>query len=192
MRNAGGLRSIGEATPPVVGVVHEMISGEVGRRAVGTTQPGEAKIDLAIDLGRPLHIVPDKKVEVAIAVGVEEAGGGAPGSLAAAGARRLGDVDQSVSIVAVQAVAPDRGNVDVGITVCIDVTARDAHPVEVVVESPLGRGVAECSLTIVEVQGHGGEGAWLTVPVRAVDQKEIGITVPVDVGERAPAAHRFG
>ncbi|MEE8522732.1 MAG: hypothetical protein V3T72_02275, partial [Thermoanaerobaculia bacterium] len=76
---ARGFRHVGEGD--LAAVAGTVVAVEVGesaavalRRAEGPADAGEAEFELEVDLFRPPDVVADEKVEVAVTVGVEEAG----------------------------------------------------------------------------------------------------------------------
>jgi hypothetical protein len=88
---------------------------------------------IAVDLGRPLEVVADEEVEVAVAVGVEEGGAGAPGSHLgglAGDACLLGHVLEVAPAVAEEAVGAYGGEVEVDPAVAVVVGGGHAHAVE--------------------------------------------------------------
>ncbi len=140
---------------------------------------------------RPDHVVGDEEVEVAVGVGVEEGGAGAPPRVA--GARFLGDVGKEHpaglgAVVAQQGVATDVGDVEVGIAVAVDVADGNPHAVAAVVAAGACRDVFEAAVAAVAPQLVAGLRR-AAVETAALHQVEVEIAVAVEVEERAAAPH---
>ena len=85
---------------------------------------------IPIGLEGPVHVARDEQVELSVVVGIEETGARTPA--AAAHARARGHVGESaISVVAVQRVAAESGEVQILEAVVVVVADRDAHAVEV-------------------------------------------------------------
>ena len=125
------------------------------RRAVGFR--GAIERAPQVDLRRPLHVVGDEQVQLAVAVVIEPCGAGAEIRVLDAG--RLCDVAElAVALVVEQAVAFERGDVDVVAAVVIVVGDGDAHAVHLDVEAAARGDVRECAVAIVAIEALAASG----------------------------------
>ena len=103
-----------------------------------------------------------------------------------------GDVAEfAVAFVVEQAVAFERGDVDVVAAVVIVVADGDAHAVHLDVEAAAARDVGEGAVAIVAIERGGGAAA-ARGAVLAVDEQDVGPAVAIDVEEGAARAHGLG
>ena len=104
-------------------------------RPRGPAKAGEAKIDLQIALARPLDIVADVEVQVAIVVVVEKGGGRRPLLLPAGHPGIGGDVAETATFVAKQAVRAHRSHEEIRPAVVVVVGSGHAHAEEIDVQT---------------------------------------------------------
>ena len=95
-------------------------------RAVRAADAIELESNGAVDPGRPGHVVRDDDIEIAVAVGVEHAGGGAPPRLGRHGGFAEGETAIGSGRAEVEAVLSDACGVEVGAAVAVDVADGDA------------------------------------------------------------------
>ncbi len=172
---------IGEGTVAVVAI--ENVGGAVVERGMTVgTHPGLGVP--APDFFFHRQIVDDIEIEIAVAVGIEEAGRGPPGPVADSG--RFGHVlERRVAAIAQQGVAADVADVEVGIAVAVVVAPGYSHAVAAVLAAAVlsademsGRGLEEESVSDVAVVGVG-----------ALHEVEVEPVVAVEIDDRDAGPH---
>jgi hypothetical protein len=140
--------------------------------------------------GRPLHVVGDHEVELAVLVVVEEGGAGREAGVV--GPRLLRDVGElSVAQVAVEAIAPPRRQVDVDKAVVVVVGGGHPDPVEALRKPRLHGDVGEGAVVVVAIEGGGGFRPLAARPARGVDQEQVLPAVVVEIQEGPARADRL-
>jgi hypothetical protein len=166
---------------------------EVVRRPVGPPEPGEAEVDLEVDLGRPVHVIAHVEIQQAVVVGIEEGGRGRPVAFQPPHAGLVGHLPEVSSLVAEQPVAADRGDEDVDPAVVVVVADGDAHAVQLDVQSRLFGDVGEAAGPVVPVQGEGRALRTLVSgPVTGVDQQDVLVPTVVGIEYRDAGTDGFG
>ncbi len=166
---------------------------ELGGRPISPADAGELKPLDFIDLGRPVDVIADEQVEIAVVVDVQERRPRQP-AVGTLGVGRLGDVfEVPLAIVAEEIAAVDRCHVNVGVAIVVVVAHGDALAIKCFVEPGLLGDVLEVALAVVAVQGLSGRGLDLVAgPERRVDEEQVLVAVAIVVEERHARAHRFG
>ena len=158
--------------------------------------PARLKSCFEIDVARPLDVAADVQIEVAVVVGVEPGGAGAP-LVRRAGHTRVGaDVAEPPADVAQQRVMPDRGDEEVDPAVVVVVAGGQPHAVGVERQTRRRRSVGEAAGAVVDEQrqrrGPGRRGPRRPRPRPAIDDQDVEVAVVVHVREAAAAAGGLG
>ena len=157
---------------------------------------------VAIALERPLDVTRHEQIEIAVVVGIEETGAGAPASGGDAGAG--GDVaERPVAIVAIQRIAAEVGHVEIGEAVVVVVGCGGAHAVGIlrharkprflghIHERPISL-LAEQPVPVLRVRLVGPPVVRHRIrELRAVREEDVEPAVVVVVEQRDAAPHRF-
>ena len=143
-----------------------------------------------VGLGRPVHVVADEQVEMAVGVIVEPQGGGREAGVA--DPRRVGDVREgAVARAPEQAVGPQHGQIDVHVPVVVEVGGGPAQAVQGDVEPRAPGDVGERPVAVVAVQ----RGVRLRFappgPRGAVDEQQVLPPVAVGVEPQGARAERL-
>ena len=117
--------------------------------------PARVKSCFEIDVARPLDVVADEQIEVAVVVVVEPGRRCSTGPPRRPHPRRRHVAELSSPIVAQQRVMPDRGDEEVDPTVVVVVAGGQAHPVGVERQSRRRRSVGEAAGAVVDEQRQG-------------------------------------
>ncbi len=181
-------RDVLEGAVPAVAVQDRALPLVRLRRAVGLVGAVQRAEEVLVQ--RPLHVVGDEQVQLAVLVVVEEGRAGAEASAAGPGLR--GDVGEAaVALVVEEPVAAEAGEVDVHPAVVVVVGGRAAQPVHRDVEAGPAREVRERAVTVVAIERGQRSGTGPPRPVLRVDEEEVGPAVPVEVHEQHARAHRL-
>ncbi len=137
-----------------------------------------------IALLRPLHVVRDEQIELAVAIVIEPGGAGAEIRVLDAGCG--GDVAElAAAFVVEQPVAFERGDVDVLAAVVVVVGDRHSHAVHLDIETAARRDIGKRAVRVVAVESRGGVAASRS-PIFRVDQQDVEPAVAVGIEERTP------
>ena len=181
-----GIADIGERAVSVVPV--ERIGCPLKERGVAVGLDVVLSAGSVGDIQRIDQVVDDEQVEVSIAVVVQETGAAAP--VRVSDTCGIADIcERAVSVVPIEDVAPEVGNVKVHIAVVIVIGTRCALSVVASVAHACGSGdVGKCAVSVVPIEGAGcGCGC----PVSAVDEVDIQIAVCICIKERAASTEGF-
>ncbi len=189
LAEAGFLRYVLESA--VAAVVPEANgSAFVGfRSAIRFALAVEGAIE--IRLRRPLDIVADHQVQMAVLVVVHPSGAGAE-FLGPQQARFLCDIrERAVAVVVKKAALPVGGDEKIVEAVVIVVTDGHAHSKQFDVEPSLVRHVGERAVMIVVIESGGRVFLDMAGPVHAVHKKNVRPAVVVVVDEGHARSHGF-
>ena len=165
-------------------------------RPVRAAESDEPEILLKINRLRPLHVVADEKIEIAVAVVVHPCGACAPLTVAAADAGGGGHIREAPVDVAEQMVAADGRDEEIDPPVVVVVSRRDAHPVQIHRQAGGFGRVDEASVAGVAIQHEPRMRRAVALALRPgpwarIDEQQVGPAVAIEVEERDAAAHRF-
>ncbi len=152
-------------------------------------------VERAVEIAflRPLHIIRDHQIELAVAIVVHP--GSAGGKLVRPPqSRGFGYVCKgTVAVVVKQVALADGSDEDVIVAVVVIVADGDPQTVHRHRQPGLVSNIAKCSVVIVVEELQSGR-ARLRVsrPVLTIHQEDVGPAVVVVVDERAPRTHGFG
>ena len=109
---------------------------KIHRRPVGARDTIDLVAHFRVDLLRPLDVVADEQIELAIIIVVDPGGARAPVHSRAAHSGRRGDLGElAVALVVKQVIAPHRGEEDVRQPVVVIIANGHPHAVETNVET---------------------------------------------------------
>ena len=136
-------------------------------------------------LGRPLHIIADKKIEQAVAVIIEpESGGAEPEAFPQPAG--VGHIHKrSLAGIVEEPVLPHAGDQDVGKSVIVIIANGDAHSVHFHVQPDAGSDVGKCTVPVVAVEPQRGAPLLVAGPIHPIDQKDVLPAVAVIVEKGA-------
>ncbi len=188
--DARGTRYIAEYTIAVIAVQPVGGAVEVVGGADRAPQPGDPEIDFQVGVARPLDVVTDEQVEVAVVFDIDEGAGSAPVIACPAGAAGNGNVDKAPALIAQQAVLAERRDIHIRPAVVVVITGGGTHAVTAEGQSGLRGDIREPAVAVVAVQGRRGRLALLVAgePVR-VDQQQVLVAVVVVIEEGETAAN---
>src|SRR5208337_980016 len=122
------------------------------RRAIGFMGPVEAAEDIL--RFRPLDVVGDEQVQMAVAIVIEPQRGGAE-SIVSAQMASFGDIGKAaVSVVLKQPALSYSRNKKVREAIVVEIADGHAHPVHFDIETRAAGDVGECAVAIVAVEDH--------------------------------------
>ncbi len=141
--------------------------------------------------GRPVHIIADEKIEMAVAIIIEPKSGRAEGRAAGEPAG-FGDIAKcAFTCVQEQAILPDAGDQDVRESIVVVISASDSHAVKFDVESGGAGNVRESSVAIVFVELQGRASALVAGPVHGVYEQDVRVAIRVVIEKSAAGAECF-
>ena len=152
--------------------------------------PRAASPQIAVVGGGPFGVVDHPEIEFAVAIVIEPAGGDGP--LAAGDAGFGGDVlEVAVSEVAIEGVAIDAGDEEVGVTVVIVVADGGAHGVAGAGDARLFGDVGELPIAFVAIEAVPifGGGLLKGRDVGAVGEVDVGAAVAIVIEDGDAAGH---
>jgi hypothetical protein len=160
------------------------------RRAVRLLLAGEAAEDVV--LGRPLDVVADEEIEVAVAIEVDPHRRRAERHAAIKAARFGGVREGALAGVPKETVLTDAGDEDVGEAVVVEIADGHAHPIQLDVEASSAGDVGKRPVPVIAIEAQGRALGLMSGPVHAVDEKDVLPAVGVVVDERAAGSQRLG
>ncbi len=142
-------------------------------------------------LRRPHEIAAHPEIEIAVAVGVEERGAGAPA--VRTDPRLRGHVPKApLTVVGQQHIRTVVRHVEIDVAVAIVISARHAHAVAAIVSAAAGRRILEESVTAIDEESIRRPRLGRTDQVAILHAVEVEITVTIEIDERRAAAHDLG
>src|SRR5439155_10872286 len=168
---------------------------EVEGPAIGAADPHQLIVHLKINFLRPLDVIADKQIEFGVVVIIDPSRAGAPVVGGTAHACLRGYLAElSVSGIAKQMIASDRGDEHVVQSVVVVIAHRDAHTVTAQVQAGPGGYIGEMTVAVVMVERHGGRLFALrdvAGPPGGIDEKQVAGAVIVKVEKSHTPAYRF-
>ena len=151
-----------------------------------------SSVQMQIGRHRPLDVVRDEEVELAVLVVVEPERAGRESAVR--DASLLGHVRETPAAqISKQAVAAKRRDVDIRVAVVVEVGGRPAHPVDLHVEPRPARDVGEDAVHVsIERRPRPGLLRGGRVEAPAVDEQHVLPAVSVHIEEHDAGAHRLG
>ncbi len=141
--------------------------------------------------GRPVHIIADEEIEMAVAIVIEPQGRCAEGR-AAGETAGFGDIAKcAFAGVQEQAVLADTRDQDVRESIVVVICDSDAHAVEFDIESGGAGYVGEGSVAIVFIKLQRGASALVAGPVHRIYEQDVGVAVGVVIEKSATGAECF-
>src|SRR5436190_19803857 len=123
--------------------------------AVGARNAVDLIADFEVDFTGPLDVIAHEQVEPSVVVVIEPGAAGAP---VLAGAADTGlsryVLEPPIPFVMEQAVAADRGDKNVRLSIVVVIAGRHAHAVETRIQSRARGDVREAPLAVVVIQGR--------------------------------------
>ena len=142
--------------------------------------------------GRPFNVVGDEQIEAAVAIVIEPEGGGAE-SLTAAEPGAIGHVGESaIAVVLEKPVLADCGDVEIGISVVVEIACCHAHAIHLDVEAGAARDFGKRAVAIVAVERKSRAAGLVTGPIGAVDEENVLPAVFVEIENSDAWAEGFG
>ena len=149
-------RDVGEMAVAVVVIKMGKRALEIHGLAVGARPAVNFVADLGVNFARPLDVVADEEVELAVVVVIKKRRARAPVVGRTAHARLLRHfVEFAVAVVVEQMIAADRRDEHIGQPVVVVIPDGHAHAVKTHVQARAGRHIREMAVAVIVIERHG-------------------------------------
>ncbi len=158
-------------------------------RAIGFVFSVEAAENVV--LGRPVHIVADKKIEMSVTVIIKPKSGSAERLSPAKPALFRYILKRAFARIPKKTILPNAGYENVRKAIIVVVAYSDAHPVEFDIETGDSSDVGESSVAIIFVELERRTAAFMAGPIHRVHEQDVLVSVGIVVEKSTSRAERF-
>ena len=135
--------------------------------------------------GRPVHVIANEEIEMAIAVVIKPKSGSAKRLSPSQPALFRYILKGAFASIPKKTILPNAGDEDVRKAIVVVVADSDTHPVEFELQARSSSDVGESSIAIIFVELESGTTAFMAGPIHRVHEQDVLVTVGVVVEESA-------